>query len=124
MDGLKVLDVAEKTYTFDMNSLSVKNRFGEAIGKSVSKVSSAEKTSVKVYTISFEKGGKRGYAIMSGDERTCKVYAYAPYGELSDTANIVGLKEIIDNIENTCRQDLVNYLAREETKSLMSATSL
>lgn len=124
MSGLNVLNVEERTYTFNRSELGVRKENLSRLMALSSKTRFEEKVSVKVYTVSFEKDGYKGYAIMSGDDRTSKVYVYVPYGDLSDTTYIAGAKDVIENVENMCRQDLRNYFTRGENEGGQTVTTM
>lgn len=48
--------------------------------------------------VSFHIGGKKGFSLLSDDERLNRVFFFTPNGCVADTADIPALKEYLDNI--------------------------
>ncbi len=66
-------------------------------------------SSVNVCTVRFVKNEKRGFAIVSDDERLQKVYVYSENGLLSDTVFNVGLAESIEEVRSVIESDIRDY---------------
>lgn len=77
------------------------------------------KDSADLYTFTFMKDGHKGYAIVSGNERVSKLYAYVEKGDPSDAEINYGLKQTLEMVDNTYQDDVVGaYITgNNETKS-------
>ena len=71
--------------------------------------------SIVLYTFDMEVDGKHGFAIASGHDSMNKVNAYVEQGNISDTAFIPGMAEMISDIPAICKQDLIGL---HETKGV------
>jgi len=84
-------------------------------------------SSVNVCTVRFVKNEKRGFAIVSDDERLQKVYVYSESGLLSDTAFNIGLAESIEEVRSVIESDIRDYYSsklRGRTSSTMTVGPL
>lgn len=103
-----VIDNYEKrTYTFFVPK--------KGIAKSALNSTSADSINVDLYYMTFSKGGNRGYAFVSGDERVNRVYAYTESGTIGDTAYIYPLACIIREIPSILERDVQKYYVNEST---------
>lgn len=64
---------------------------------------------IDIYTITFEKEGKKGYSILSPDERVGRMYAYTEDGTINDTITNKGLAIHLNGIRDICKTDLAMY---------------
>lgn len=79
------------------------------------------KDSAYLYTFTFTKGEHKGYAIVSGEEKVPKLYAYVEKGNLADTVINGGLRQALGMIDEIYQDDVLGaYLtgASEENSSI------
>lgn len=70
-------------------------------------VSAGIKDSAYLYTFTFMKGENKGYAIVSGEERVPKLYAYVEKGNIGDTTFIEGLRQSLHMIDEIYQDDVL-----------------
>lgn len=96
---VKILSTSSKTYQIQLS---------ENGNKSIS-TSPDELDTIDIYTIIFEKEGKKGFSILSPDTRVGRIYAYTENGSLNDTITNKGLALHLSEISNICKSDLISY---------------
>jgi len=102
---MKIIDYNVQSLDVDMDLKDI------PVSKSVDPSSEASK--LDIYTVNFERNGKRGYSIVVPDKRINKVYAYVEDGNLSDTTYILGLNAFISYIPAHSLKDLKEYYNEE-----------
>jgi hypothetical protein len=111
LSEINVISAEEIIYTFDLEAIVMNKESNNASLRS-SSMNNKESVNpeMKIYTITFEKDGKKGFAIATGDERVKDgIYAFVPEGNLSDTTFNVGLRDVLYNMQNVYENDLVEY---------------
>ena len=102
-DDITIISVESQSYSID-DSVALtfinNNRGGES--------------TFDLYTITFEKGGKMGFSIVSPDERLNNVYAYTENGSISDTTYNIGLSITLERMPLVANQLLKYYYERKE----------
>lgn len=100
-EDIKILDIKSNTYTIDESNITKL--------KSASGVTDSINPVFELYTISFEKEGKRGFSIVAPDERLSSVYAYTENGSILDTTFNIGLAITLQNIPEAAKAHLNYY---------------
>ncbi|HCC52385.1 MAG TPA: hypothetical protein DEQ30_10290 [Porphyromonadaceae bacterium] len=115
-DNMVILNSKKKTYSFDLDSIIQNSKRNNEIKLRTSQLE--DESEISVYTIEFKKNGTKGFAIATSDERIKGgVYAYTPYGELSDTTYNLGLKWTLHQIERICELELIHYYSNDKEAS-------
>lgn len=65
------------------------------------------KDSADLYIFTFTKGENKGYAIVSGEERVPKLYAYVEKGNIADTTINGGLNQALGMIDEIYQDDVL-----------------
>ena len=101
------------TKSASIHSISLKGietvKFNNVSEKSASLKNEPFNDSINIYTFDIQSGDRKGFAIVSGDKRVGRIYAYVPDGSLSDTSDIQGMYQAISSIPDICKQDLILY---------------
>lgn len=66
-------------------------------------------TSINLYTVIFEKNGRRGFSLATGDSRLSQIYAYTENSSLSDTLYNLGLASALAQIPYVVQHDLIEF---------------
>lgn len=74
-------------------------------------------TNIDIYTFTFMKNGKEGFAIVSPDERIHKVLAYVENGILADTSQFQNVSFMLKTIPNIVANNLNNYYMSNDIES-------
>ncbi len=109
---LIITDIESKTLNFDIS---------EEVGNKNLK-SNLKTVSVKLKTVKFKQKDKKGFSVVSDDNRINKVYAYSENGSLSDTTFNIGLKIALEKIEKVCELDLIEHYKNEGTMKTRAAS--
>lgn len=80
--------------------------------------------SFDITRVSFDIEGKEGFAIISEDERLDHVYYFTDNGCISDTAQIEGLKWLIDEVPNMAAAELVSDSNEAVTRATLPDISI
>lgn len=101
LDDIKIISVETASYMVDDSDLNNK----------ATKLNSSEevRSSFDLYTISFEKSGKKGFSIVSPDKGLSTLYAYTENGNISDTTFNIGLAITLENIPEIAKEQFKEY---------------
>lgn len=110
-DDLEILGV-------DKQSISFKKV--DASGAELSRTAAEPVKDVDMYTFTFLKGEKKGFAISVPDERVNQVLAYCENGSLADTAYIEGLAMVIRELPWVCARYLDEYENEPQSRATVT----
>ncbi|WP_080904799.1 C10 family peptidase [Parabacteroides sp. Marseille-P3160] len=113
-ERIEVIDVDSTLYHFNIT-----NKQGVL---ETENLKSLDNDSFTLYTVYFKQNKKKGFSIVSSDERLNQVYAYTEDGNLSDTVYNKALAGILYNIPLICQEQLIKY-DETSTKQITKSTS-
>lgn len=115
-EDLAIKNIVTKTYAYEVDESIVKQSSVFTLAN--------EKKSFNLYTISFEKEGKKGFSIVAGDGRLSQIYAYTENGQIADTTHNIALAFVLSRIPDLCMYQLDDYYTvdEEEQVSLKSSS--